>query len=95
MRKLSKKLFHQVSTIQLKSGKITNNVGKSVNLFAISSNCLVTQFIIKSGNAETLCIETSTTSEKFQSFKAWKSTSTELASSQLSQIFTNGQFGKS
>ena len=32
---------------------------------------------------------------KFQSFKAWKSTSTELASSQLSQIFTNGQFGKS
>jgi hypothetical protein len=42
------------SSIPEKSGRIINTVGKSVSLFTISSICLVTHHIKKSGNAEIL-----------------------------------------
>jgi len=79
-----------VSKIQEKSGSIINNVGKSVNLFTISSICLVTQFIKNQGKDWILFFTILVTSEK-STFQLDGSIVTETGV-QLVQIEKSGQF---
>jgi hypothetical protein len=69
----------KLSKIQLKSGNITYKVGKSVSLLTISSICLVTQSIKKSGNGIILVIFNFIASWKLKDFKASRSKSTEIS----------------
>jgi len=59
------KFSQEESIIQEKSGRIIKSVGKSVSFVTISSICLVTHSIRKSGNGQTLFILNWMTSEKF------------------------------
>jgi hypothetical protein len=85
---------HQLqSKIQVKSGRIINKVGKSVNLLATSSICLVTQSINQLGNGLILFIFIFNTSSKFQAESA--SISTHTAISESHQAVNKGAFGVS
>lgn len=84
---------HSQSNIQLKSGSITNTVGKSVSLLAISSICLVTQSINQLGNDHILGICIFTISSKLHQSKEEKSKSTDT--SQFHQSVNNHLLGSS
>ncbi|MBT3728904.1 hypothetical protein HOF65_02890 [bacterium] len=72
---------------------MTNTVGKSVSLLAISSICLVTQSINQLGNEDILGICIFTISSKFPLSKEEKSRLTET--SQFHQSVNNGLIGSS